>query len=47
MLKKAHFTEIRFMLDKEMSKYNYHKLTVPHDCAIIVWIDSQNYEAVF
>jgi hypothetical protein len=47
MLKKAHFAEIRFMLDKETSKYNYYKLTVPDDGAIIVWNDRQNYEAVF
>jgi hypothetical protein len=42
-----YFTEICFVLDKEKSKYNYYKLTVPHDSAIIVWNDSQNYEAVF
>lgn len=47
LLKKAHFTEIRFMLDKETSKYKYYKLDAPDDGAIIVWNDSQNYEAVF
>ena len=47
VLKKMHFTEIRFMLDKETKQYKYYKLDTPDDGAIIVWKDTQNYEAVF
>ena len=47
LLKKAHFAEIRFMLDKHTRKYSYYKYTVPNDGVIVVWNDSQKYETVF
>ena len=47
LLKKAHFAEIRFMVDTETSKYKFYKISPPDDGVIIVWNDSQNYETVF
>ncbi|MEP7173862.1 MAG: hypothetical protein ABI705_10280 [Aestuariivirga sp.] len=46
LLKNAHFADIRFQLNKAESNYKYHKIGVPDDGVIVVWIKLRSYVAV-